>query len=103
MNGFKYQITMNVLLSKQKENGSREFTTVYFNSAAKAIIIINNYGFNKSFQQVLYRLDNRINERSDWTIEYIDGKYINISIYSPLSGSTYIELPDKLKHRKRAD
>ena len=28
MKGFKYQITMKVLLSKQKENGDREFTTV---------------------------------------------------------------------------
>ena len=29
---------MKVLLSKQKENGGREFFTVYFNSTAKAII-----------------------------------------------------------------
>ena len=27
MKGFKYQITMKVFLSKQKENGDREFTT----------------------------------------------------------------------------
>ena len=27
----------------------------------------------------------------------IDGEYINISIYRPSSGSTYIELPDELK------
>ena len=35
MKGFKYQITMEVYLSKQKENGDREFATVYFNSTAK--------------------------------------------------------------------
>ena len=85
MKGFKYQITLKVLLSKQKENGYKEFPTVYFNSTANTIIDLNKYGFDKSFQEVLYRLDNWINEGSAWTIEYVDGEYINISIYSPLS------------------
>ena len=41
---------------------------------------------------------NWINKLSAYIIEYIDEEYINISIYSPLFGSTYFELPDKLKH-----
>ena len=52
----------------------------------------------KSFQEVLYRIDNWINEGSGWKIESINGEYVNISFYSPLMGSTYIELPDKLKN-----
>ena len=47
-----------VYLSKQKENGDREFTTVYFNSTAETVTNLNDYGLNKSFHQVLYRLDN---------------------------------------------
>ena len=31
-------------------------------------------------------------------IESIDCEYINISVYSPLIGSTYIELPNELKN-----
>ena len=31
-------------------------------------------------------------------IESVDAEYVNISVYSPLSGSTYIELPPKLKN-----
>ena len=46
----------------------------------------------------MYRLDNWINEGSAWRIEYKDGKYNNISIYNPLSGSAYIELPDDLRN-----
>ena len=61
MKGLKCQITMNVLLSRQKENGDREFTSVYFNSTEKTVNNINKYGLNKSFQQVLYRLYNWIN------------------------------------------
>ena len=47
---------------------------------------------------MLYRIDNWSNEGSGWIIESIEAQYMNISIYSPLSGSTYIELPDKLKN-----
>ena len=61
---------------------------IYLNSTAKTVINPNNYGLNKSFQQALYRLDNWINEESAWKIEYPDGEYVNISIYSPLSEST---------------
>ena len=35
MKGFKYQITIKVLLSKYKGNGDREFAPVYFNSVTK--------------------------------------------------------------------
>ena len=46
----------------------------------------------------MYRIDNWINEGSGWIVESIDGEYVNISAYSPLVGSTYIELPDELKN-----
>ena len=92
MRGFKDQITVKDLLSKQKQNEDKEYSTVYFNSTAKTVINLNRYGFNKSFQQVLYRINTWINEGSAWTIEYVDGEYINISVYSPLSGSIYTEL-----------
>ena len=103
MKGFKHQIPMEVFVSKQKENGDEEFTTVYFNSTAETLFNLNKYGLSKSFQQVLYRIDHRDNEGSACTIEHKDGEYINISIYIRLSGSTYIELPHQLKSQKRTD
>ena len=41
INGFRYQITINVLPSQQKENDDREFTTIFLNSA-KPVINLNN-------------------------------------------------------------
>ena len=70
------------MLCKYKGNGDKEFALVYFNSAT---------------EEILYRIDNWINEGSGWIIESIQSQYVNISIYSPLSGSTYIEFPNKLK------
>ena len=36
--GFKYQITVKVLLEKIKSNGEIEFASVYLNSLTKAVI-----------------------------------------------------------------
>ena len=98
MKGFKYHITMKGFQSKQKENSGRVFDAIYFNSTANVVINLNKYGLDKSFREILYRLDNWINEDPAWIIEYIDGEFINIYIYNPLWRSTYIELRDKLKY-----
>ena len=51
------------------------------------------YDLDESFQEVLYRIGSWINEGSGWSgciIESVDAEYVNISVYSPLSESTYI-------------
>ena len=63
-NGFKYQITMKLLLRKYKENGGIKFDSIHFNSTTKTVIN-SEYGLDKYFQEILYRIDNWINEGSD--------------------------------------
>ena len=99
--GFKYQITVKVLLKKYKLNGEIEFTPVYFNSVTKTVIN-HRFRLENSFQEILYMIDVWINEGSGWIVESIESQYINISTYRPLSGSPYINLPVELKSpRKR--
>ena len=74
--GFKYQITAKVFLKKYK-NTEIEFSPVYFNSTTK-IVINHKFDLGKSFQEVLYRTDNWINESSGWIVESIKSRYINI-------------------------
>ena len=57
MECFKYQITVTVLSCKYKGNGDREYAPVYFNSATKTVINSDKYGPDKSFQEILYRID----------------------------------------------
>ena len=57
MKGFKYQITVKVLLKKHKQNGDIEFAPVYFNSVNKTVINFK-YDLSKSFQEVLYGIGN---------------------------------------------
>ena len=63
MKGFKYQITVAVLLSKEKRNGDTEYSSVYFNSLTKTVIN-SEFSLDKSFQKILFRIDNWINEGS---------------------------------------
>ena len=100
MKGFKYQINVSVLLSKVNVNESIKYSPVNFNSTTKTVIN-HEINLDKSFQEILYRIDNWINAGCGWIIESIDGEYVNISVYSPLIGSTYIELPNELKNAKK--
>ena len=56
---------------------------MYFNSSTKTVIS-HKYKLNKSFQEILYRIDAWINRGSGWIIELIESQYINISTYRPL-------------------
>ena len=67
MKGLKCQVTVKVLLEKHKENGDIVFAPTYFNSTTK-IVINFEYDLDKSFQEILYRIDKWINERSGWVI-----------------------------------
>ena len=91
--GFKYQVTLAILLSIVKNDGNIEYSPVYFNSTTKTVIN-SEFNLDKSFQEILNRIDNFINEGSGWIVESTEGFYLNVNSYNPLFGSTYIKLPD---------
>ena len=80
---FKYQITLEVLLSKIKSDGNIEYSPVYFNSTTKTVINFE-FGLDQSFQEIIYKIDNWISEGSGWIIEEIHNQYLNVNSYSPL-------------------
>ena len=98
--GFQYQITLKALLKKYKLNGEIEFKLVYFNSLTKTVIN-RRFKLESYFQEILYMIDNWINEGSGWVIELIESQYIKISTYRPLSGSSYMDLPIELRSPRK--
>ena len=98
--GFKYQITLKITLKKYKPNGEIEFTPVYFNSTTKTVTN-HKFSLENSFQEILYRVDNWINEGSGWIVKLIESQYINISTYRSLSGSPFVNLPPELRSSKK--
>ena len=67
-NGFRYQITVKVMLKIYKLNKEIEFTPVYFNSVTKAVIN-HRVRLEKIFQEILYMIDVWINNGSGWNVE----------------------------------
>ena len=60
-------------------------------------MINQKFNHENAFQEILYMIDNWVNERPGWIIELIKSQYINISTYRPLSGSSYMDLPIELR------
>ena len=100
MKGFKYQITVKFLLKKYKPNREIEFAPIYFNSLTK-LVINHRYKLNKSFQEILYRIDAWINKGPGWIVESIESQYIYITTYKPLLGISYIDLPIELRSPRK--
>ena len=97
---FKYQITLKVTLKKYKPNMEIEFRPVCFNSTTKTVTN-HKLSLENAFQEILYRIDNSINEGAGWIVELIKSQYINVSTYRSLSESSYIKLHAELKSPKK--
>ena len=98
--GFKYKITVKVLVKKHKPNGEIEFAPVYFNSETKTVIN-HRFRLKNYFQENLYIIDIWINEGSGWIVESLESQYSAISTYRPLSGSSDIILPAELRSSRK--
>ena len=67
--GFKYQITLKILLKKNKRHWNWIFTRLFqFNNKNSDKSKID---LDKSFQEILYRIDNWISEGSGWIVESV--------------------------------
>ena len=60
-------------------------------------MINHKFSLENAFQEIFYRIDNWINESSSWIVELMESRYINISAYRPLSGSSYVLLLVELR------
>ena len=106
--GFKFIETLKVMFRKDNiDSETRKRVSTYkmafFNSKAKTITKTNDieHELSLSRQEILKRIDQWVSEGSGWVIDRIDSHYINVTTYTPLHGSSYIELPTELKNPKK--
>ena len=64
-------------------------------------MINHKFNLENALQEILYRIDNWINEGFGWIVELIEVLYINILTYRPLSRSSYVKLPAELRSSKK--
>ena len=64
----------------------------FFFSSTSKTLINHKFSLKNAFPQILYSIDNWINEGFGWIVELFESQYINISTYRQLSGSSYVKL-----------
>ena len=108
MKGFKFIETLEVTFEKvtiDSKTGKRVsiYKTAFFNGKAKTITKADDieHELNMSRQEILNLIDKWVSEGSGWVIDRIDSHYINVTTYTPLHGSSYIELPMELRNPKK--
>ena len=108
MKGFKFIETLEVTFKKDtidSKNGKRVsvYKTAFFNGKAKIVTKVNDleHDLNMSRQDILSTIDKWVSEGSGGVIVRIDNHYINVTLYKPLNGSSYIELPTELGNPKK--
>ena len=107
MKGFKFIETLEVTFEKvtidSKTGRVSIYKTVFFNGKAKTITKVDDieHELNMSRQEILNLIDKWVSEGSGWVIDRIDSHYINVTTYTPLHGSSYIELPTELRNPKK--
>ena len=108
MNEFIFIETLEVTFEKDTINsktGKRVsiYKTAFFNGKAKTIIKVDDIEpeLNLYRKEILNVIDKWVSEGSGWVIDRIDSHYINVTLYKPLNGSSYIELPTELSNSKK--
>ena len=108
MKGFKFIETLEVTFEKDtidSKTGKRVsiYITAFFNGKAKTITEVDDIEpeLNMSRQEILNVVDKWVSEGSGWIIDRIDSHYINVTLYKPLNGSSYMELPTELRNPKK--
>ena len=108
MKGYKFIKTLEVTFKKKElnpETGKSEFIykTAFFNGKSKTITKASEIEseLSMSQQEILNTIDIWVSDGSGWTMNKIDSNYVNIVVYQPLNGSSYIELPTELGNSKK--
>ena len=108
MKGFKFIETLEVTFEKDtidSKTGKRVsiYKTAFFNGKAETITKVDDIEpeLNMSRQEILNTIHKWVSEGSGWVIDRIDSHYINVTLYKPLNGSSYIELPTELRNPKK--
>ena len=99
MKGLKFNETLNIMFEKQNGDELIE-KEAYFN--AKPQTVTNDVEIAKLLQitqqQIVNKIQKWISKGSAWTIQSVDGHFINVVRYRPLRGSSYIPLPKELRN-----
>ena len=99
MKGLKFIEVLKITFEKQKGDELIE-EKPYFITKKQTLtneVEITNF-LETTQQEIVNKIERWISKGSAWIIKSVDGHFINVAKYRPLKGSTYIPLPEELRH-----
>jgi hypothetical protein len=102
MGGIKYTDTLKVRMSKEVGNDKTKKDSVYFKSKTGTVTNFEDIEKTAAFNQqmIISRIESFQNLGSNWVVMNIEIHYVNIAMYKPLAGSSYMELPEDISNSK---
>ncbi|CAB4016303.1 Gastrula zinc finger [Paramuricea clavata] len=102
MGGLKYTETIKVRMSKEIGNDKTKKDSIYFKSKTGTATNFEDIESTAAQNQltILSRIETFQNLGSNWIILNIESHYINIAMYKPLKGSSYMKLPADISNPK---
>ena len=99
---FKVSLVLKVEMTKTTADGKTKVQTPYFSSKPYTILSQHDIenAIEEGHQAIDAQLDKWTKEGSGWVVNRVTCLYVNIAKYTPLKGSSYIELPKYLKDKK---
>ena len=98
----QYKVSLVLKVEMTKGDGKRKVQQPYFSS--KPYTILSPHDIENAIEEGHQRIDSQIDkwtkEGSGWVVTRVMCLYVNIAKYQPLTGSSYMELPDTLKSKK---
>ncbi|CAB3977090.1 Zinc finger 771 [Paramuricea clavata] len=102
MGGLKYTETLKVRMSKEIGDRKTKKDSVYFKSKTGTATNFEDIESTAAQNQltILSRIETFQNLGSNWIILNIESHYVNIAMYKPLRGSSYMKLPRDISNPK---
>ena len=99
---YKATIVMKVEMTKTTADGKSKVERPYFSSKPYTILSQHDIenAIAKGHQAIDAQMDKWTKEGSGWVVTRVLCLYVNISKYTPLKGSSYMELPKYLKKKE---
>ena len=99
---YKANLVFHVEFMKNNPSGLAKTTEAYFRSDVMTILSAHaiDAAVQKAFSDIEKRIEKWTREGSGWTVTKVLNVYLDFAKYTPLKGSSYIELPKYLKDKK---
>ena len=99
---YKATLVLRVEMTKTTADGKRKVQQPYFSS--KPYTILSPHDIENAIEEAHRNIDAQMDkwtcQGSGWAVTRVLCLYVNIAKYTPLKGSSYIELPKYLKNKK---